>query len=60
MDPKIIVDSKDCSKNIIDSRNETRLQNLKEDSKVWKQIYNSRFKMKINTSMNTLFLQGNN
>ena len=44
MDPIIITDNKDCSINIIDSRNATRLQNLKEDSKVWKQIYNSRFK----------------
>lgn len=40
----IITDSEDCSKNIIDSRNETRKSNLEEDSMIWEQICSSTFK----------------
>lgn len=40
----IISDSEDCSKNIIDSRNETRISNLEEDSMIWNQISSSTFK----------------
>ena len=38
------MDSEDCSKNIIESRNATRKSNLEEDKKIWEQIYNSKFK----------------
>lgn len=44
MSIKIITDSEDCSKNIIDSRNETRISNLEEDRMIWKHICNSTFK----------------
>lgn len=40
----IITDSEDCSKNIIDSRNKTRISNLEEDSMIWEQIRSSKFK----------------
>ena len=43
MSIKIITDSEDCSKNIIDSRNETRISNLEEDRMIWKHICNSTF-----------------
>ena len=44
MSIKIVTDSEDCSKNIIDSRNETRISNLEEDKMIWEQICNSEFK----------------
>ncbi len=44
MSIKIVTDSEDCSKNIIDSRNKTRISNLEEDKMIWEQICSSTFK----------------